>query len=150
MFQWYQAGKTSAVERSSLMIFQWAKIFGYLYLLIGILGFIPGITSNGYLLGIFHVNALHNIIHLLTGGLLLWASRRNECATLRSFQVLAVVFGLVSLLGLIYYNSLWLGPLAINIPDTLIHMGFTAVALYCGFLSRMSRTIQCGVSSARA
>ncbi|MCG5433156.1 DUF4383 domain-containing protein [Mycobacterium sp. MYCO198283] len=49
------------------------------FLLVGILGFIPGITkdvggitflgdgSDAHLLGIFHVSILHNIVHLLFG-----------------------------------------------------------------------------------
>ncbi|WP_395401987.1 DUF4383 domain-containing protein [Arthrobacter sp. UC242_113] len=52
---------------------------GVVFLLVGILGFIPGITTNygamsfaGYdsgamLLGVFQVSVLHNIVHLLFG-----------------------------------------------------------------------------------
>ncbi len=132
------------------MITRWARIFGYMFLLIGILGFIPGITSNGFLFGIFHVNALHNLIHLFTGGLLLWACRKSECAVLRSFQVLVAAYGVITLLGLVYYNQLWLGPIALNFADTLLHLAFTAAAVYCGFLSKMSRGIQCGPTPMRA
>ena len=53
--------------------------FGVVFLLVGILGFIPGITTNysdmefagkdsgAELLGIFQVSILHNIVHLLFG-----------------------------------------------------------------------------------
>ena len=42
-----------------------AILFGIVFLLIGILGFVPAITpSNGMLLGIFHVNTAHNLVHL--------------------------------------------------------------------------------------
>ncbi|MGN8131967.1 DUF4383 domain-containing protein [Paenarthrobacter sp. 22069] len=52
---------------------------GVVFLLVGILGFIPGITSNyeslgfaghgsgALLLGVFQVSILHNIVHLLFG-----------------------------------------------------------------------------------
>jgi hypothetical protein len=52
---------------------------GAVFLLVGILGFVPGITSNydqltfashdsdAALLGIFQVSVLHNIVHLLFG-----------------------------------------------------------------------------------
>lgn len=56
-----------------------ALIVGAVFLLVGILGFIPGITSNygamlfasdqsdALLLGVFQVSILHNIVHLLFG-----------------------------------------------------------------------------------
>jgi hypothetical protein len=56
-----------------------AMVFGIAFLGAGILGFIPGITSNyddlefagsdsgAELLGIFQVSILHNIVHLLFG-----------------------------------------------------------------------------------
>jgi hypothetical protein len=56
-----------------------AMVVGATFLLVGILGFIPGITthfgdmefaghdSDAKLLGIFEVSVLHNIVHLLFG-----------------------------------------------------------------------------------
>src|SRR5687767_7032664 len=65
-----------------------ARVFGIVFILVGILGFIPGITQmhgsheglvvggpgHGYLLGLFHVNILHNIVHLLFGAWGLFAA----------------------------------------------------------------------------
>ena len=56
-----------------------AFLFGVTFLLVGILGFIPGITvnydqlefagekSDAELLGLFQVSILHNIAHMLFG-----------------------------------------------------------------------------------
>ena len=56
-----------------------AALVGVVFLLVGILGFVPGITthygdlsfaghgSGAKLLGIFQVSVLHNIVHLLFG-----------------------------------------------------------------------------------
>jgi hypothetical protein len=56
-----------------------ATLVGAVFLLVGVLGFIPGITTNydgleaaghrshAELLGIFQVSVLHNIVHLLFG-----------------------------------------------------------------------------------
>ena len=57
-----------------------ARLVGIVFLLVGIAGFIPGVTTNLYdglefagndgtaeLLGIFQVSVLHNIVHLLFG-----------------------------------------------------------------------------------
>ncbi|MDP3969191.1 MAG: DUF4383 domain-containing protein [Nocardioides sp.] len=56
-----------------------ATVFGAVFLLVGVLGFVPGVTtgvgdmtfagheSGAMLLGIFQVSILHNIVHLLFG-----------------------------------------------------------------------------------
>jgi hypothetical protein len=56
-----------------------AMVVAAVFLLVGILGFIPGVTtdydgmafagheSTAMLLGVFHVSVLHNIVHLLFG-----------------------------------------------------------------------------------
>jgi hypothetical protein len=58
---------------------QAAQVVGLVFLLVGVLGFIPGVTtdydemqfashdSGAQLLGIFQVSILHNIVHLLFG-----------------------------------------------------------------------------------
>jgi hypothetical protein len=67
-----------------------AFVFGIVFLLVGILGFIPGITedapgsfagedSEGSLLGLFQTSVLHNLAHLAFGiGIL--AARRHATA----------------------------------------------------------------------
>ena len=71
---------TSANARTARSPIQTAALaVGAVFLLVGILGFIPGITtgydtltfaghhSEAALLGIFQVSVLHNIVHLLFG-----------------------------------------------------------------------------------
>jgi hypothetical protein len=70
---------TNHPTRTRTTIQRAAQIVGVVFLLVGILGFIPGITSNyetmefaghtseALLLGIFQVSILHNIVHLLFG-----------------------------------------------------------------------------------
>ena len=81
-----------------------ATTFGVVFILVGILGFIPAFTPDGHLLGIFAVNGVHNAIHLLSGIAALALSRTHKNARLY-FQVFGVVYGLVTLLGLFYGDS---------------------------------------------
>ncbi|MEW1953192.1 DUF4383 domain-containing protein [Terrabacter sp. NPDC080008] len=71
------AGHAATTARSTLQ--KVALVVGIVFLVVGIAGFIPGITSNysdlsfaghhsnAKLLGIFEVSVLHNIVHLLFG-----------------------------------------------------------------------------------
>lgn len=110
--------------------------FGVVFVLIGLLGFVPAfVTSSeggtGLLLGIFEVNALHNVIHLASGLVALAASTQVAWSRLY-FQVFGVVYALVTVLGLI--SSPILGLLPVNLADNLLHIVIAGVALYLGFV----------------
>lgn len=110
-----------------------AKVLGAVLVLVGILGFIPALTPDGHLLGIFHVNALHNVIHLASGALALFAGFSSYGASKTYFQVFGVVYGLVTLLGFVYGNDPILGLVANNTADILLHLAITAASLFLGF-----------------
>jgi Domain of unknown function (DUF4383) len=89
-----------------------AMIVGATFLLVGVLGFIPGITSNysdmsfaghdsdAQLLGIFQVSILHNIVHLLFGIVGIMMARAPETA--RTFLIGGgVVYLALWLLGIV-------------------------------------------------
>jgi arginine exporter protein ArgO len=92
-----------------------ALIVGGTFLLVGVLGFIPGITthygdmtfagheSEAKLLGIFEVSILHNIVHLLFGVVGVLASRRSAAAA-----------GWYLLVGGLVYAVLWVYGLAVD------------------------------------
>ncbi|MDQ0261596.1 DUF4383 domain-containing protein [Sinomonas atrocyanea] len=69
---------TSVVSNRRTAVQVAATVVGAVFLLVGVLGFIPGITSGSglafaghhseaYLLGLFQVSVLHNVVHLLFG-----------------------------------------------------------------------------------
>jgi hypothetical protein len=90
-----------------------AFLAGVVFLLVGILGFIPGITTNLYeglefaghdgnaeLLGLFEVSILHNIVHLLFGvaGIALsrtWAGARTFLIGGGVIYLVLWIYGLV-------------------------------------------------------
>jgi hypothetical protein len=89
-----------------------ALVFGIAFLAAGILGFIPGITTNydelefagnesgAELLGIFQVSILHNIVHLLFGiaGLALartWDGARTYLLSAGVIYVVLFVYGIL-------------------------------------------------------
>jgi hypothetical protein len=119
------------------MLKQLATVFGVVFLLVGVLGFVPGITTaDGHLLGIFHVNATHNIIHLLSGAVALWAGMTSVKASRMYFQIFGVIYTLVTVLGFMTGDGLILGLVANNMADNLLHLVIAAVALYAGFVQK--------------
>ena len=110
-----------------------AKAFGFVFVLIGILGFVPGLTTDGNLLGLFHVNVLHNIIHLASGIVALLAGYSSLRNSKLYFQVFGVVYALVAVLGFVSGDSDIVGLVANNMADNLLHVVIAVTALYLGF-----------------
>ena len=111
---------------------------GVVYLLVGILGFIPGITTpQGLLLGIFAVNPIHNLVHLVVGAVLVWAGMSALETTVSVNKVLAVVFALLVVAS-------FLAPIAegvaINPPDTILHILSALVTGSLGFMAPRGTT----------
>src|SRR3954449_5598823 len=102
---------TTAFAPSAVRLTRLASlVVGAVFLLVGILGFIPGITthygdmsfaghmSDAKLIGIFQVSVLHNIIHLAYGVVGLLVAKRPRPAALY-LLVGGIVYGVVWLYG---------------------------------------------------
>ena len=121
-----------------------ARFAGILFLLVGILGFIPGITedapgdfsgedSPGSLLGVFQTSILHNLVHLVFGVLGLLLSRTWEGA--RNFLLGGgVVYVLLFLAGLAGVMD-WLPA---DDTDDWLHLALAValLALWAAFRGR--------------
>src|SRR5688572_28559425 len=108
---------------------------GIFYVAIGILGFIPGVTSNGLLLGIFAVNTLHNIAHLVVGAALVWGSMSASITAVN--RAMTVVFGLLVIASFI---APIVQQLPLNLPDTILHFVSMLITGYLGFATPRSAT----------
>jgi hypothetical protein len=108
-----------------------AKWFGIIFILLGVLGFVPGVTTDGYLLGIFHVDTVHNVIHLLSGIVALCCAGSASAAK-SYFKIFGVIYGLVTIIGFTNGESI-LGIFSINAADNVLHLLISVVALYLGF-----------------
>jgi len=110
-----------------------AVIFGIVFVIVGVLGWIPAVNPGGKLLGIFDVNAAHNVVHLVTGVLAIIVGVMSEKASRVFFQVFGVIYGLVAVLGFFYGDGPLLGIVANNAADSVLHVVIAVVALYLGF-----------------
>jgi len=114
-----------------------ATLFGAVFVVVGILGFVPALApmhSDGmrYLLGLFMVGGVHNIIHLLSGIAALAGASKSERYARLYFQVFGSVYALVTIIGFIQKTTV-LGIFDVNTADNFLHLGLAVVILAIGF-----------------
>ncbi|MDY7529714.1 MULTISPECIES: DUF4383 domain-containing protein [Cryobacterium] len=114
-----------------------ATVFGAVYLLVGLLGFaVTGgvsfiATQGGLLLGLFAVNPLHNVAHLLIGAALLIAGLSGVTAAKSVNTTIGAVYLLLGIVGFFIAGS-ELNILALNTPDHFLHLASAIVLLGAG------------------
>jgi hypothetical protein len=143
---------TLAVEahrRIAMAIRYFALVYGIVFLVVGIAGFIPGLVvpmaaeqpdlavdaGAGHLFGLFPVNVLHNIVHILFGiwGLIAWRSVSGSITYARSVAVIYAVFVVMGLIPVLH-TTFGLVPLYGH--NIWLHAVLAAVAAYFGFVAR--------------
>ena len=105
-----------------------AVAFGAIYLLVGIVGFV----LDSPLLGLFEVNLLHNIVHIVLGAVLLYASMSYSTAILATRGVGAVLV-VLGILGFVDATGFGLVPLGSH--DIWLHLATGAILLATGFMA---------------
>jgi len=111
-------------------------LFGVVFMTVGVLGFVPGITQGEHLLGIFHVNAAHNGVHILSGIAALICGSISTHAARMYFRIFGLVYGLVAALGFVNGDRAIFGIISNNMADTWLHVAIAAVSLMLGFAVR--------------
>lgn len=110
-----------------------ATIVAGVFLLVGVLGFVPGITSHygdlsfaghhstAKLLGVFQVSVLHNIVHLLFG--VVGVALAREARTSVSYLVGGgVVYLVLWLYGLVVDETSSANFVPVNTADNWLHL----------------------------
>ena len=123
------------------MVKTMAVLFGIVFLAIGVLGFVPGVTTDHMLLGIFHVNVAHNVVHLLSGAVALFCGLSSVSASRMYFRIFGVIYGLVAVMGFMVGDGMLLGLISNNTADTWLHVGIAAVSLILGFMPASNETV---------
>lgn len=129
-----------------------AMVVSAVFLLVGVLGFVPGITTDydqlsfaghdsmAMLLGVFMVSVLHNIVHLLFGVAGVLLSRTNEGS--RNYLIGGgVIYLVLWLYGLIIDKGSSANFVPLNSADDWLHFGLGVGMIGLGVaLSRNLRT----------
>jgi hypothetical protein len=115
------------------MIKSAAVLFGVVFLLVGILGFVPGVAPDQLLFKIFHVNAAHNIVHIGSGIIFLIAAMAGAGASTAWFKIFGIIYAVVAIWGFTVGtgNTLWV--VSNNPAVTYLHVVLAAVMLFLGY-----------------
>jgi hypothetical protein len=127
-----------------------ALLAGIVFLAVGILGFVPGITthygdltfaghdSGAKLLGIFQTSILHNIVHLLFGLVGIAMARSWEGA--RTFLIGGgVVYLVLFVYGLLEHGGSSANFIPVNSADNVLHAAFGVAMIALGLV--LGRTL---------
>jgi hypothetical protein len=122
-----------------------ATVVAATFLVVGVLGFIPGITthygdltfaghdSDAKLLGIFEVSVLHNVVHLLFGVVGLYLARSWEGA--RGFLIGGgVIYFLLFVYGLVIDHESGANFVPLNDADNWLHFVLSILMVGLGVL----------------
>lgn len=123
-----------------------ALIFGLIFLIGGILGFIPNLLTPppagapalavnsyaGYLFGLFPVNALHNLVHIILGlwGIAAWRAFSSARVYARG---LTVIYAVLAIFGLIPGLDTIFGIVPLYSSDIWLHAVSAIIAAYFGW-----------------
>ena len=121
----------TTTDRSTLQTA--AAVVGAVFLAVGILGFVPGITTNfdqlsfagheadARLLGIFQVSVLHNIVHILFG--IAGLAMAKSIAGAKTFLVGGgAIYLVLFAYGLVVPHDSAANFVPVNMADNLLHL----------------------------
>lgn len=149
--------QASANSMTATLIQKAAVAVSVVFLVVGVLGFIPGITtdydtmsfgghhSEAMLLGLFQVSVLHNIVHLLFGLVGLALARSASAA--RNYLVGGgVVYLVLWIYGLVVDQTSSANFVPLNTADNWLHLilGVGMIGLGVALSRRTPRTSTTG------
>jgi hypothetical protein len=122
-------------------------VLGIIFLLIGIAGFVPGLLhtpepaadvevtqSFGRLMGLFPVNALHNLVHIIFG---IWgiAAYRSYTGARGYSKAVAIIYAVLAVMGIIPGLNTTFGLIPLYGHDIWLHAVIAIAAAYFGFVA---------------
>jgi len=135
-------GVDSTADKAAKFVRSMAGLVGAVFLLVGVLGFVPGITSNydslsfaghnsdAKLLGLFQVSILHNIVHLLFGVAGLSMAKATRSATTYLIGG-GIIYLVLTVYGFVVGQDSAANFVPVNTADDLLHLvlGIGMIAL---------------------
>lgn len=124
-----------------------AMIFGIVFLLVGIAGFVPQLLQepqggemamdgdHKMLLGMFAVNLMHNVVHVIFG---LWglAASRSLGGSVMYARGVAIIYAVLTVMGLVPSMDDMFGLVPLHGNNVWLHAALALVGAYFGWVHR--------------
>ncbi len=112
-----------------------ALVSGIVFILIALLGFIQG----DEVLGLFHTNTAHDLVHLISGIILLGAALGAPSKSALALKIVGFIYLLVTILGFVAIGDnqtvSLLGIVNIDAADNWLHLVLSLAFIAFGFLA---------------
>jgi hypothetical protein len=105
-------------------------VLGVIFIAVGILGFIPNPLVSGD--GIFAVNVAHNLVHLISGAVLLIGALALDQSRM-TLRGVGIIYAIVAILGF-FSGDMLLGFIQNNMADRWLHVLLAIVLLAAGWM----------------
>lgn len=117
-------------------------VIGVIFIAVGLLGFIPNPIVGSSHEAIFHADAVHNGVHIISGLLFLIIALAAPARAGMFLKVFGIVYLLLGVLGLATIGSEGtidlLGFLPVNGADNYLHIALGVVIFLAGMLPQNS------------
>lgn len=102
-------------------------VAGVVFIVLGLIGFV-----NDPIFGIFDVDILHNLVHLISGILALIFASQGESQARSLALILGIVYALLTILGFLVGDGKILGLVATNGGSNWLHLIMAIILLIVG------------------
>jgi hypothetical protein len=113
-----------------------AIIIGAVYILLGILGFIPAFVTNAKLFDLFRINFEQNVAHLATGIVSLLCGLISRFASRMFFMIAGIIYVFFALFGFRIGEGMLFEMFAVNFYSNLLHIGTGGLFLLIAYCLR--------------
>jgi hypothetical protein len=107
-----------------------ALVFGIIFIVVGLLGFV-----NNPVIGLFNVNGLHDIVHIILGIILVWAALKMADKSAAALKWVGIIYLVLAIIGFIWGLG-FVNVMAGNDPDNWLHLVLGIVLLAIGLAAK--------------
>ena len=116
------------------------NVFGTVLLILGLVGFIPWLTQDDVLVGVFQATAFNNVFYIISALAAFWAASLSAHASRAYFRIFGAVYLGLAIIGFFMEDGYIFGVIAQTTADNWLHAGLAIVALFFGFAPRTVAT----------
>jgi hypothetical protein len=122
---------------------KFAMIFGWIFVVLGVLGFFGNPIVGEGPGAIFMADTAHNIVHLVSGIIFLWVAYGAAEKSVTVLKVFGVIYLLVAIIGFFSSTGSILGLIMSNGADNWLHL-VLGVLFFWGGMSRNAAAMPIG------